>query len=69
MSLVTLMEGSDPRIDLYESGYSVSQIAAMTNYSKSGVYSWLRAHDVEMRPRGYPNGTTGEDESKQQEAS
>ena len=60
MSLVTLMEGSDPCIDLYESGYFLTQVAAMTNYSRSGVYYWLKANHIEMRPPGYQHEDTGE---------
>lgn len=43
----------DERILLYQAGYSVSQVAAITNYSKSGVYYWLKANQIEMRPPGY----------------
>jgi transposase len=57
------MEG-DLRIDLYESGHSLSQIAAITNYSKSGVYYWLKANEIEMRSPGHSREVTTEDESK-----
>lgn len=60
---------SDQRIDMYEAGHSLSQIAAETNYSKSGVYYWLKANHIEMRPPGYSRGVTNTNESKQQEAS
>lgn len=44
---------NDIRIELYEAGYSVKQVAEMTNYSKSAVYACLRRNDVEMRPPGW----------------
>jgi predicted DNA-binding protein YlxM (UPF0122 family) len=69
MSPVTLMEGSDPRIDLYESGYSLSEVAAATNYSKSGVYYWLKANHIELRSPGYSREINNTDESNEQEAS
>ena len=61
------MEG-DQRIDMYLAGHSLSQIAAETNYSKSGVYYWLKANHIEMRSPGNSKEDTHTDESNQQEA-
>jgi transposase len=45
----------DRRIELYESGLSIKQVASMTNYSTSAVWSWLHKNEVEMRPQGRPS--------------
>lgn len=47
----------DRRTQLYEEGYSIAQIAEMTNYSSGGVYWHLKHSDVEMRPPGRPKGS------------
>lgn len=43
----------DQRIGLYQAGYSIEEVADITNYSSSGVREHLVAKGVEMRPPGY----------------
>jgi DNA-directed RNA polymerase specialized sigma24 family protein len=47
----------DRRIQLYEEGFSIAEIAEMTNYSLGGVYWRLKNSEVQMRPPGRPRGS------------
>jgi predicted DNA-binding protein YlxM (UPF0122 family) len=42
----------DKRIAFYQAGYSLREVAAMTNYSKSAVHYHLKANGIELRPPG-----------------